>query len=103
MTEIIYNDRGAGQSKVDERYDLIPPDVLKQVATVLGEGAEKYGEWNWTGINVSDHINHALRHINEFQLGNCEDSKVSDHLSHVLCRIIFAYHLTLNPHLNDEQ
>ena len=91
--EIIYNDKGAGQSRVYQRYDLVPPVPLKAVATVLAEGAEKYGEWNWDGIDIESHLNHALRHIMEYLMGNVEDNDISDHLSHALCRLMFAHHV----------
>lgn len=29
------------------RYDLIPPDALRQVAELYGKGAEKYADHNW--------------------------------------------------------
>ena len=56
---------GGGQrDKVEERFDLVPPDALLAVAKAMGEGAAKYGDENWRGLpmdNIS--MNHAVRHV----------------------------------------
>lgn len=77
---------GSQSSIGGRRFDLIPPSVLLDVAKVLGDGAEKYGEHNWKKIGSKDHKNHALNHIYLSLLGDTSEQ----HLIHAICRLIFA-------------
>ena len=86
--EIVTNDRGAMQSKVNHRLDLIPADAVFRMGETLKIGAERYAEWNWTGIPTTDHINHALIHLYAWLAGDTQD----DHLGHAITRIAFAIH-----------
>lgn len=86
--ETVTNAKGAKQSAVPYRMDLVPPRALLDVARVLNDGAEKYGEWNWTGLSIADHLNHALVHIEAHLAGDRSD----DHLAHATCRLLFALH-----------
>lgn len=93
--EIITNEQGGSQSRCYTRFDLLPPVALFKVAEVLAQGAEKYGDTNWEQIPVNDHINHALNHI----FGHLGDDNSEEHLSHALCRLLFAcniYYKELN-------
>jgi hypothetical protein len=84
--ETVTNSQGGKQSRLDVRFDLIPALPLFKVASVLKEGATKYGEWNWKKISMVDHINHALSHIYAYLAGDKSD----EHLTHAACRILFA-------------
>lgn len=86
--EIVTNDNGAKQSKVEHRLDLVPADAIFRMGETLKVGAERYAEWNWTGIPTTDHINHALIHLYAFLAGDTQD----DHLGHAITRIAFAIH-----------
>ena len=88
---IITNSNGGSQSKIDVRFDLIDGKALFEMAKVLHEGAEKYGENNWRVIPVFDHLNHLLMHTFAYLAGDVTD----DHLSHILCRATFALGVTL--------
>ena len=83
----IENEQGGKQSKIPGRYDLLPPIALGEIAVVLGEGAEKYGEWNWLGISTLSHLNHAIRHL----VAYLHNRNFAD-LTHAGCRIMFAIH-----------
>jgi hypothetical protein len=83
MTE---NEHGGKQSKVDARFDLIDGHSIFAMASVLHEGAEKYGANNWRLISVEDHLNHLIMHAYAFLAGDRSD----DHLSHIMCRAMFA-------------
>jgi hypothetical protein len=61
------------------------------VAQVLHLGAVKYGENNWRGIPVSDHLNHALIHIYAYLSGDTQDN----HLGHAACRMMMAHEQAL--------
>lgn len=80
------NEAGGMQTKLPVRMDLIPASVLLEVAAVLAEGAEKYGEYNWVLIDTNDHINHAITHLYRFLSGDVSEN----HLAHAICRVMFA-------------
>lgn len=68
--ETVTNAHGGKQSRVDARFDSIPPNALKLVAECFGFGAAKYGDTNWHKITVPEHLNHALNHVNEYRRGD---------------------------------
>lgn len=82
----VYNDKGAAQSKLNYRFDLIDGPALFEMASVLHDGAEKYGDDNWRGISVRDHLNHLIAHAYAYLSGDTSDQ----HLSHIMCRAMFA-------------
>jgi hypothetical protein len=88
---VVYNDKGAGQSRVDARFDLIDGKSMFAMAAVLHTGAEKYGADNWRGIDVDDHLNHLIMHAYAFLAGDRTD----EHLSHIMCRAMFAQGVAL--------
>lgn len=83
---VITNEKGAKQSDSPYRLDLVDPKALLAIGAVLKEGAAKYGEENWRGIDLNDHINHALVHIYAYLAGDTSD----DHIEHAATRMIFA-------------
>lgn len=83
--EIVTNAAGGRQSRLDARYDLVPPFAHEVLAKVLAEGAAKYTPWNWTKIPSEDHLNHALQHLTKFAQGDVSE----DHAAHALTRIAF--------------
>lgn len=86
MTEIVINERGGSQSRLDERYDLLPTNAIASAARVLADGAAKYGVDNWRLIDERDHINHAIAHL----FKHLADDQSEPHLDHALVRIMFA-------------
>lgn len=86
------------------RFDLIPGDVMAEVARVFAEGAVKYGDHNWEKgrmIGDKDPINHALKHINLYNAGvpDDEDPDGEDmelHLRHAIVNLMFELHYQLN-------
>ena len=79
---------GAQRSKDVEhfRYDLFHPIFMRRVASVLAEGAEKYGEHNWEqGFPMNSLFNHLLVHVFEYLGGDRRE----DHLGHMACNIMF--------------
>lgn len=73
------------------RFDLISPHILQALAETYAEGAKKYGDDNWLkGIPSKDLMNHALRHINLWQLGDTSE----DHLAHAMWNLGAIIHFT---------
>jgi len=73
------------------RYDLIPPEALHALASVLTMGADKYGDHNWRGgMKYSRLVGAMQRHLNAWMLGDIEDTESGySHMWHVLCNAAF--------------
>lgn len=71
--------------------DLLPPDVLLEVAKVLKFGADKYGSYNWTkGFDWSRLQAATLRHLSSWSMGEDNDPESQmNHLYHALCSLMF--------------
>lgn len=82
----VVNENGGAQSATPYRFDLLDPIVMFRLAKVIGLGAEKYGDDNWSRISVEDHLNHAVQHIYAWLAGDAQE----DHLGHALCRVVLA-------------
>jgi hypothetical protein len=82
----VVNEAGAKQSATLYRADLLPAAATLAVAGVLKHGADKYGDNNWRGIPVDDHLNHAMVHVFAYLAGDKQD----DHLEHAACRMLMA-------------
>ncbi len=82
------------------RPDLISPFVLWRVGALMGRGAEKYGENNWTkGMPYSRFLASAMRHLVQFMMGDRKE----DHLAAVIFNIgaIIHFQETGREDLND--
>jgi hypothetical protein len=84
--ETTTNEQGGSQSHIPVRFDLIDGQAMFAMAAVLHTGAEKYGPDNWRKIPVEDHLNHLIMHAYAYLAGD----KTDDHLSHIMCRAMFA-------------
>ena len=92
------NEKGGSQSDVPVRFDLIDGKAMFEMAKVLDHGAKKYGENNWRLIDVDDHLNHLIMHAYAYLAGDRTD----DHLSHTLCRAMFALGVALDDDGKDD-
>jgi hypothetical protein len=84
--EIITNEQGGKQSKLDHEWLDFDPSVMLRLAEISARGKAKYGERNWENISTADHINHAITHVYKHLAGD----KTEDHLANATCRLIFA-------------
>ena len=109
-----------GEAKKDDagklRYDLIPPDALREVALVYTIGADKYGDNNYLGgLNYSRVIGAMMRHLEAFRCRESYDPDGQHHLASVawFALTLIAYeqrglgtddrpYLTLSEKLNVE-
>lgn len=92
-TPIETNAHGGSQSSIPYRLDLLDSRAILEVGKVLKEGADKYGANNWRKIPTEDHLNHLLMHTLAWLAGDNQD----DHLSHIVCRAMFALGVELQP------
>jgi hypothetical protein len=88
---ITENDQGGQQSKVEGRFDLIPPLAMFALAQIMEHGAQRYAPNNWRKISVDDHVNHGLMHLFAYLAGDTQD----DHLGHALARAAMAKELEM--------
>lgn len=80
----------AGQKTFPLRFALISPIGLRRLAETYGEGAAKYGDRNWEkGIPVSNLLDHAMAHINEYNNGD----RSEDHLAHAAWGLFAVMHM----------
>lgn len=82
----VTNDKGAKQSDSPYRADLLMMRAVLDVCAVLKRGAVKYGDNNWRGLKIEDHLNHALVHIFAYLAGDRQDA----HLTNAACRSLMA-------------
>jgi len=95
--ETTINEKGGKQSKSQYRFDLVDPLAMFEMCKVLQEGFDKYGDdENWRAIPIEDHLNHLLIHVYAYLAGDTSDS----HLSHAMCRIMFAIGVELEDFYN---
>nr|MBA3583912.1 hypothetical protein [Gemmatimonadota bacterium] len=66
---------------------LVPPSAIIAIAEAMGNGADKYGPFNWRDqpIQVRTYVEAALRHLYAFLDGQwaAEDTGIS-HLAHAM-------------------
>lgn len=105
--EINIQSETANRSTIVERFDCIPPMVTKLLAQCFGRGAKNYGEFNYIKSRLQGAdcpINHALKHINEYQLGNYnEELDRNTHLIHAIANLCMEYHYESNPELYEPE
>lgn len=92
-----------------QRYDLLDPDFLDDMARVAHIGAHKYGERSYQNPAVlkgdADPINHALRHINQYQryIPNDHGHSRSFHLAQAAFNLMMEYYHARQAELQELQ
>lgn len=73
------------------RLDLLPPELLFDVAEILTFGATKYGDRNWEqGMKWGRVFGAAMRHLWAWWSGEDKDAETGcSHLAHALCCVMF--------------
>ena len=86
------------------RFDLIPPDPLKQVAAVYTFGAKEYGPRNWEkGLEWGRAYAAVMRHMWAFWAGEDNDPESGlSHLAHAAWGCFaLMYYSVHHPGLDD--
>lgn len=80
------------------QYDLIPLEILEEVARVLQFGSERYGKNNWqNGIEIRRLISATCRHLFAFQSGQTNDPESGlNHVSHAIANLLFILWMLKN-------
>ena len=89
-----YIDRKQKGVKFDSdkiQYELLPPELLEEVAKILTFGAKKYSERNWEyGMDWSRPFGALNRHLWAWWDGEEKDPETGEsHLSHAGCCLAF--------------
>jgi len=90
-------------------WHLLPPDALTEVAEVMGEGARKYGPWNFVEARVcaSTYIGAIGRHWSQFAKGIDIDigpgGSGKSHLSHIAANCLILLTAKQQGTLNDDR
>lgn len=87
---VITNAKGAKQTDLKARFDLLPARAVEEVARVLQLGATKYGEDNWRGLSVDEIHNHTIYHAVRFNR-----SRDLEDLANTACRALMALEIFL--------
>lgn len=86
------------------RYDLIPPEFIKEVASVFTFGANKYKPNNWKGFTPEQQEEikgSLLRHIYAYLEGEENDPESGlSHLAHAGCNLAFMIYF---KHLKEDK
>jgi len=88
-----------------ERYDLLPPELLRAVSDILSFGASKYGDRNWEkGMDWSRVFAALMRHLWAWwaRAGTDPDTGRS-HLWHAGCCIAFLIAYEMRGTGNDNR
>ena len=91
-TEVVENERGGKQSKLEMRFDLIDTNATFRLARVLHKGCIRYQADNWRKLTVEDNLNRALYHLMAYKEKRRKGTHLEgeDDLGHAFCRVMFA-------------
>ena len=88
--DVVTNTKGAKQTDLRARYDLLPGRAIAAVAGVLNRGEQIYGKDNWRGLSVNEINNHTIGHLIDYLVtGEIEN------LEHAACRALMALEIAL--------
>lgn len=96
--------RGTKHDSGKPKVELVDPDFIEGVASVLTFGAEKYAAHNWrNGISTSRLIGAAYRHLGAFNKGEDLDPESGlPHVYHAACCLQFLGWMMQNkPEFDD--
>jgi hypothetical protein len=85
---------------------LIPPPALLELAWAMGEGAKKYGPYNWREKHISASVYQAaaLRHLMAWWQGQDTDpSSGAHHLAHAMACCAIALDSIHHGMMNDDR
>lgn len=83
-------DRTIKHDQDKPRWDLLPYNAIEQIAIIMTQGAEKYGDYNWQKVEKERYQAAMMRHFCEYMNGNSLDKDSGMmHISHVLVNALF--------------
>lgn len=76
--------------KLKTPLHLVPPVLMDECAKAMGQGAEKYGAWNFrhAKVNASTYVGALMRHLNAWRDGEDIDPESGvNHLGHAAANL----------------
>jgi len=91
MSEVEKETQGVKHDQDKIRMDLVPWDVVVEIAKILTFGAKKYADRNWEkGFNWSRVYGALMRHLTLWFQGQDTDAETGrSHLAHAGCCLFF--------------
>lgn len=80
-------------------WHLLPMQAVEKIVEVMGYGAAKYGEFNWTKLKDFEkrYFSACMRHLKAWQSGEKLDPESGlSHLAHAACNLIFLIYKELD-------
>lgn len=80
------------------RLDLVPPDSIIAIGTIMTYGLNKYSEGSWKGVEPWRYRAALMRHLVEYMRDNNSVDEESNfpHLWHLICNAAFLCELEPN-------
>lgn len=87
-----------------EKFTMIPQLAIREVAKVFTHGADKYGEFNYSGKgDVLRYMDALQRHTNQYLIGEDIDESGVHHLACVAANALMTLDGILNKSINDNR
>lgn len=87
---IVGKNGGVKDDRQKIRWELLPFDVIEQVAIIMTHGAEKYEDDNWKKVEPARFVGALMRHLCSHLKGEIYDKESGLlHLSHMCCNAVF--------------
>lgn len=93
-------------AKVKCPMHLLPPVALREAAWAHGQGASKYGPYNWreSGVKCSTYYGAILRHLTTWADGHDTDPDSGrSHLAHIIASCNILLDADYNGMLEDDR
>jgi len=72
------------------RWDLLPFDIIEELAEIMTVGSIKYGDNNWQNVNKERYVAAELRHFAKWRSGEVIDAESEKpHLAHAMVNLMF--------------
>jgi hypothetical protein len=74
------------------RMDLIDPHFEESLGYVLGDGAKRYGEYNWRKVEPERYVAAMHRHLLAIKKGVVFDESGQQHTAHIAANAMFLHY-----------
>lgn len=85
-------------SKNKTRWNIVPFEIIEQIAEILTYGAERYGDNTWKNVDKKLWYDAMMRHVAEYSKGKKYNDKDWNHhhLMHAICNAMFIVYIEQN-------
>lgn len=104
VAEVLPSQNLAEDGTVKPAVEEIPSEILLDLGTIFGFGAEKYysGKWIKEPTSIKKRIGSALRHVYKYRSGTkLDDESGLNHLDHAIVQLMMASYYDKKGITND--